>query len=201
MSEALDKASILVEALPWLERYVGKTVVIKYGGNAMVDESLKAAFATDVVFLRTVGVKPVVVHGGGPQISSMLERLAIPSEFRGGYRVTSPVAMSVVRMVLTTSIVASAGASMPAPFAMPPIVQPFGDVWTASLATVSVVMIATAAEGPPAFDRSCAASSMPVRIASIGSRWPIRPVEQTATSVVGQPTSAPTHSAVCFASA
>lgn len=100
MSEAWDKASILVEALPWLERYVGKTVVIKYGGNAMVDESLKAAFATDVVFLRTVGVKPVVVHGGGPQISSMLGRLGIASEFRGGLRVTTPEAMDVVRMVL-----------------------------------------------------------------------------------------------------
>ena len=97
---AADKASILVEALPWLERYVGKTIVIKYGGNAMVDESLKAAFATDVVFLRTVGVKPVVVHGGGPQISSMLGRLGITSEFRGGLRVTTPEAMDVVRMVL-----------------------------------------------------------------------------------------------------
>lgn len=100
MTGAWDKASILVEALPWLERYVGKTVVIKYGGNAMVDESLKAAFATDVVFLRTVGVKPVVVHGGGPQISSMLSRLGIASEFRGGLRVTTPEAMDVVRMVL-----------------------------------------------------------------------------------------------------
>jgi len=100
MTGALDKAAMLVEALPWLERYVGKTVVIKYGGNAMVDESLKAAFATDVVFLRTVGVKPVVVHGGGPQISSMLGRLGIASEFRGGLRVTTPEAMDVVRMVL-----------------------------------------------------------------------------------------------------
>ena len=100
MTEAADKASILVEALPWLERYVGKTIVIKYGGNAMVDDALKAAFATDVVFLRTVGVKPIVVHGGGPQISSMLKRLGIASEFRGGLRVTTPEAMDVVRMVL-----------------------------------------------------------------------------------------------------
>ncbi|PKQ31043.1 MAG: acetylglutamate kinase [Actinobacteria bacterium HGW-Actinobacteria-2] len=100
MTEAADKASILIEALPWLERYVGKTIVIKYGGNAMVDESLKAAFATDIVFLRTVGVKPVVVHGGGPQISDMLSRLGIASEFRGGLRVTTPEAMDVVRMVL-----------------------------------------------------------------------------------------------------
>jgi acetylglutamate kinase len=100
MTEAANKASILIEALPWLERYVGKTIVIKYGGNAMVDESLKAAFATDIVFLRTVGVKPVVVHGGGPQISQMLARLGIASEFRGGLRVTTPEAMDVVRMVL-----------------------------------------------------------------------------------------------------
>ncbi|HEY3545647.1 MAG TPA: acetylglutamate kinase [Propionicimonas sp.] len=90
----------MIEALPWLERYVGKTMVIKYGGNAMIDDSLKAAFAQDIVFLRTVGVKPVVVHGGGPQISSMLQRLGIASEFRGGLRVTTPEAMDVVRMVL-----------------------------------------------------------------------------------------------------
>ncbi len=100
MKQALDKASILIEALPWLKRYVGKTIVIKYGGNAMVDDALKAAFATDIVFLRTVGLKPVVVHGGGPQISEMLSRLGIASEFRGGLRVTTPEAMDVVRMVL-----------------------------------------------------------------------------------------------------
>ena len=100
MIDATGKAAILVEALPWLEQYVGKTMVIKYGGNAMVDGDLKAAFAQDIVFLRTVGVKPVVVHGGGPQISSMLKRLGITSEFRGGLRVTTPEAMDVVRMVL-----------------------------------------------------------------------------------------------------
>ncbi|HOC12620.1 MAG TPA: acetylglutamate kinase [Propionicimonas sp.] len=100
MIDAGDKAAILIEALPWLEQYVGKTIVVKYGGNAMVDDSLKAAFATDIVFLRMVGVKPVVVHGGGPQISSMLKRLGIESEFRGGLRVTTPEAMDVVRMVL-----------------------------------------------------------------------------------------------------
>lgn len=100
MTDAASKAAILIEALPWLERYVGKTVVVKYGGNAMVDDELKAAFAQDIVFLRTVGVKPVVVHGGGPQISSMLTRLGIASEFRGGLRVTTPEAMDVVRMVL-----------------------------------------------------------------------------------------------------
>ena len=100
MIDAGDKAAILIEALPWLEQYVGKTIVVKYGGNAMVDDALKAAFATDIVFLRMVGVKPVVVHGGGPQISSMLKRLGIESEFRGGLRVTTPEAMDVVRMVL-----------------------------------------------------------------------------------------------------
>lgn len=100
MTKALDKAAILIEALPWLERYVGKTIVIKYGGNAMIDDQLKQAFATDIVFLRTVGLNPVVVHGGGPQISSMLNRLGIESEFRGGLRVTTPEAMDVVRMVL-----------------------------------------------------------------------------------------------------
>nr|WP_300144124.1 acetylglutamate kinase [Propionicimonas sp.] len=100
MIDAGDKAAILIEALPWLESYVGKTIVVKYGGNAMVDEALKAAFAEDIVFLRMVGVKPVVVHGGGPQISSMLKRLGITSEFRGGLRVTTPEAMDVVRMVL-----------------------------------------------------------------------------------------------------
>jgi len=100
MTDAAGKAAILIEALPWLERYVGKTMVIKYGGNAMIDDGLKAAFAQDIVFLRTVGVKPVVVHGGGPQISAMLERLGIASEFRAGLRVTTPEAMDVVRMVL-----------------------------------------------------------------------------------------------------
>lgn len=100
MTDAAAKAAILVEALPWLKSYVGQTVVIKYGGNAMIDDELKAAFATDIVFLRTVGVKPVVVHGGGPQISAMLKRLGIESEFRGGLRVTTPEAMDVVRMVL-----------------------------------------------------------------------------------------------------
>ena len=100
MINAAAKASILIEALPWLASYVGKTMVIKYGGNAMVDDELKAAFAEDVIFLRTVGVKPVVVHGGGPQISSMLMRLGISSEFRGGLRVTTPEAMDVVRKVL-----------------------------------------------------------------------------------------------------
>jgi acetylglutamate kinase len=102
--EALAKAATLVEALPWLERFAGALVVIKYGGNAMVDDELKAAFAQDVVFLRYAGLRPVVVHGGGPQVTSMLDRLGIESEFRGGLRVTSPEAMDVVRMVLTGQV-------------------------------------------------------------------------------------------------
>jgi acetylglutamate kinase len=101
---ALAKAAVLAEAMPWLERFSGATVVLKYGGNAMVDRALGEAFAADVMFLRLAGIRPVVVHGGGPQISSMLERLGIPGEFRGGYRVTSPEAMDVVRMVLTGQV-------------------------------------------------------------------------------------------------
>jgi acetylglutamate kinase len=101
---ALDKAAVLTEALPWLVRFHGKTVVIKYGGNAMVDDELKKAFAEDIVFLRYAGLRPVVVHGGGPQISRMLERLDIYSEFRGGLRVTTPETMDVVRMVLVGQV-------------------------------------------------------------------------------------------------
>jgi acetylglutamate kinase len=101
---ALDKAATLIEALPWLERFHGRIVVIKYGGNAMTDDHLKQAFAQDIVFLRYAGLRPVVVHGGGPQISSMLARLGIESEFKGGLRVTSPEAMDVVRMVLVGQV-------------------------------------------------------------------------------------------------
>lgn len=98
------KAATLIEALPWLERFHGETIVVKFGGNAMVSPELQAAFAEDMVFLRYAGIRPVVVHGGGPQISSMLERLGIESEFRGGYRVTTPEAMDVVRMVLSGQV-------------------------------------------------------------------------------------------------
>ena len=101
---AQEKAAILAEALPWLERFRGATVVVKYGGNAMTDESLKRAFAEDVVFLRLAGLRPVVVHGGGPQISAMLDRVGVASEFRGGLRVTTPEAMDIVRMVLTGQV-------------------------------------------------------------------------------------------------
>jgi acetylglutamate kinase len=101
---ALGKATTLIEALPWLERFAGATVVVKYGGNAMVDAELKKALAADMVFLRRVGIKPVVVHGGGPQISAMLKRLGIVSEFKGGLRVTTAEAMDVVRMVLVGQV-------------------------------------------------------------------------------------------------
>ncbi|MEP7088871.1 MAG: acetylglutamate kinase [Nocardioidaceae bacterium] len=102
--QATAKAATLAEALPWLKKYYGKTIVVKYGGNAMTDAKLKAEFAEDIVFLRYAGVHPVVVHGGGPQISSMLDRLGITSEFRGGLRVTTPEAMDVVRMVLVGQV-------------------------------------------------------------------------------------------------
>ncbi|MDQ4007818.1 MAG: acetylglutamate kinase [Actinomycetota bacterium] len=101
---ALAKAATLTEALPWLERLHDRTVVIKYGGNAMVDDDLRRAFAKDIVFLRYAGLRPVVVHGGGPQISQMLRRLDIASEFKGGLRVTTAETMDVVRMVLVGQV-------------------------------------------------------------------------------------------------
>ncbi|MEV6344667.1 acetylglutamate kinase [Actinoplanes sp. NPDC051851] len=102
--KAAKKAEILIEALPWLERFHGATIVVKYGGNAMIDPELQRAFAADMVFLRHVGIKPVVVHGGGPQINRMLKRVGIESEFRGGLRVTTPETMEIVRMVLTGQV-------------------------------------------------------------------------------------------------
>jgi acetylglutamate kinase len=98
------RAAVLVDALPWVKEFFGRVVVIKYGGNAMTDEALKRAFAMDIVFLLHVGIRPVVVHGGGPQVSSMLQRLGIASEFRGGLRVTTPEAVDVVRMVLVGQV-------------------------------------------------------------------------------------------------
>lgn len=94
------KAAVLAEALPWLKRLHGKIVVVKYGGNAMTDDVLKAAFAADMVFLRNCGIHPVVVHGGGPQISAMLKKLGIAGDFKGGFRVTTPEVLDVARMVL-----------------------------------------------------------------------------------------------------
>jgi acetylglutamate kinase len=102
--EAAGKAATLVEALPWLDRFHGQTVVIKYGGHAMTDDALRAGFAQDVVFLRYAGLRPVVVHGGGPQISAHLARLGVPSTFNAGLRVTTPETMDVVRMVLTGQV-------------------------------------------------------------------------------------------------
>ncbi|MBF6049852.1 acetylglutamate kinase [Streptomyces sp. NRRL B-1677] len=104
MNSTNSKARTVIEALPWLRRFHGKTVVIKFGGNAMVDEELKAAFAQDVVSLRYAGLRPVVVHGGGPQISAQLDRLGLVSEFKAGLRVTTPEAMDVVRMVLAGQV-------------------------------------------------------------------------------------------------
>ncbi|MDR2983971.1 MAG: acetylglutamate kinase [Nocardiopsaceae bacterium] len=103
-ASALEKAATLIEALPWLERFHGQVVLIKYGGHAMSDEGLRLAFAKDVVFLRYAGLRPVVVHGGGPQISAHLDRLGMESTFRAGLRVTTPEAMDVVRMVLTGQV-------------------------------------------------------------------------------------------------
>jgi acetylglutamate kinase len=102
--KALENAAVLIDALPWLARFHGKIIVVKYGGNAMTSPELQAAFAEDVMFLRYAGLRPVIVHGGGPQITDHLKRLGIESEFRGGLRVTTPEAMSIVRMVLTGQV-------------------------------------------------------------------------------------------------
>jgi acetylglutamate kinase len=102
--DAAGKAAVLIESLPWLKRFAGTTVVVKFGGNAMVDDALKRAFAEDMVYLRHAGLRPVVVHGGGPQISAALAERGIQSEFRGGLRVTTPEAMTVVREVLQVTI-------------------------------------------------------------------------------------------------
>jgi acetylglutamate kinase len=98
------KAEVLIEALPWLERFHGRTVVIKYGGHAMTDEALRRSFAEDVVFLQYAGIRPVIVHGGGPQINAALDLHGIESTFTAGLRVTSREAMQVVRMVLVGQV-------------------------------------------------------------------------------------------------
>jgi acetylglutamate kinase len=100
----VEKAAVLIETLPWLERFRGRTVVVKYGGNAMTDDTLRAAFADDIVFLLYAGLKPVIVHGGGPQINAHLDRLGIESTFTAGLRVTTPEALQVVRMVLVGQV-------------------------------------------------------------------------------------------------
>ncbi len=100
MQQLIDKAAVLIEALPYIRRYFDKTVVIKYGGNAMVDDELRSSFAVDVVLLKYIGLRPVLVHGGGPQIGATLDRLGIESRFVDGLRVTDDAAMEVVEMVL-----------------------------------------------------------------------------------------------------
>ena len=100
MEELVDKAKVLIEALPYMQRFVGKTIIIKYGGHAMKDLALRRSFATDVVLLKHIGVRPVIVHGGGPQIAATLDRLGKKSEFVGGLRVTDDETMEVVEMVL-----------------------------------------------------------------------------------------------------
>jgi len=102
--DAQSKAAVLAEALPWMKAFHGATVVIKYGGNAMIDDLLKSSFAADIVFLRLAGLRPVVVHGGGPQINEMLGKLGIESTFAAGMRVTTPEVLDVARMVLTGQV-------------------------------------------------------------------------------------------------
>jgi acetylglutamate kinase len=104
LGSASAKAATLMEALPWLSRFHGRTVVIKYGGHAMTDEALRLTFAQDLVFLRYAGLRPVVVHGGGPQITEQLNRFGVPSTFTAGLRVTTPEAMDIVRMVLSGKV-------------------------------------------------------------------------------------------------
>ena len=104
MASALEKASVLVEALPYIKKFYGKTVVIKYGGNAMISDDLKQAVLTDVVLMKYVGMHPVIVHGGGPEITGMLKRVDIESRFVGGLRVTDQETMEIVEMVLVGKI-------------------------------------------------------------------------------------------------
>ncbi len=101
---ALNIAKVLTEALPYIQQFTGKTLVVKYGGNAMVDEQLQASFARDIVLMKLVGMNPIIVHGGGPQIGDLLERLNIESHFVDGMRVTSSETMDVVEMVLGAAI-------------------------------------------------------------------------------------------------
>ena len=100
----IDKAKILIEALPYIQRFSGKTLVVKYGGNAMTDPELESSFARDIVLLKTVGLNPIVVHGGGPQVDSLLKRLGQESDRIDGMRVTDQATMEVVEMVLGGSV-------------------------------------------------------------------------------------------------
>jgi acetylglutamate kinase len=104
MKTLIDKAEVLVEALPYIQRFASSTIVLKYGGSAMIDPALRASFARDVVLLKYIGVRPVIVHGGGPQIGRTLERLGVKSTFVDGLRVTDDQTMDVVEMVLGGSV-------------------------------------------------------------------------------------------------
>ena len=101
---ATQRAEVLVEALPYIQRFRGRVVVVKYGGNAMVDPALATSFAEDIVLMRSVGIRPVVVHGGGPQISDLMERLGKVPEFRDGHRVTDAETVDIARMVLVGKV-------------------------------------------------------------------------------------------------
>jgi len=116
MKKLIEKADILMEALPYIKSFYGKTFVIKYGGNAMVDEKLKASFAKDVVLMKYIGINPVIVHGGGPQISDTMQKMGLTPKFVSGYRVTDSETMDIVEMVLggkvnkeIVSLISSAG--------------------------------------------------------------------------------------------
>lgn len=104
MNNAMEKASVLIEALPYIRKFYGKTVVIKYGGHAMINDELKQAVIKDIILMKLIGINPVIVHGGGPEITDMLKRLNIPSRFVGGCRVTDPATMEIVEMVLVGKI-------------------------------------------------------------------------------------------------
>lgn len=104
MNNAVEKANVLIEALPYIRKFYGKTVVIKYGGHAMINDELKQAVIKDVILMKLIGINPVIVHGGGPEITDMLKRLNIPSQFVGGCRVTDPATMEIVEMVLVGKI-------------------------------------------------------------------------------------------------
>ena len=100
MNKYKEKTRVLIEALPYIQRFQGSTIVVKYGGNAMIEESLKASFARDIVLMKVVGMNPIVVHGGGPQIGDFLSRLNISTKFVDGMRVTDSETMDIVQMVL-----------------------------------------------------------------------------------------------------
>ena len=104
MSEIKTTAEVLVQALPYIQQFRGKTVVVKYGGNAMIDPELAAQFAEDIVLMHSVGIKPVIVHGGGPQITEFMAQLGKPTEFKDGHRITDAEALEITRMVLVGKV-------------------------------------------------------------------------------------------------